>query len=273
MSFSRAVSFRHAAPAASLSVVPAPAAVQRGKQLTVSTTLSVPRQAAPAEGVDITLSAPAGFVFDPLAQVFGSVRPGQSATAVWQLTAPTDAASEPTLTATATFAQRGVARVLRQSARVAVTNPPPPSGTNDVSDLEFVSSTNGWGPVERDQSVGGSNAGDGTPLTINGTVYAKGLGTNAVSDVAIYLGGNCSTFTATVGNDDDAGGQGSMTFSVLGDGTTLASTGTVRGHDAAQQISADVTGVQTLDLVVGDAGDGNAYDHGDWATPKLVCSG
>ncbi len=264
---------RHAAPAAALSVVPSPAAVQRGKQLTVATTLSVPRQAAPAEGVNITLSAPAGFVFDPLAQVFGSVQPGQSATAVWQLTAPTDAASKPTLTATATFAQRGVAQVLRQGAQVEVTNPPPPSGTNDVSDLEFVSSTNGWGPVERDQSVGGTNAGDGTPLTIDGTVYAKGLGTNSVSDVAIYLGGNCSKFTATVGNDDDAGGQGSMTFSVLGDGRTLAATGTVRGHDPAQQISADLTGVQTLDLVVGDAGDGNAYDHGDWATPKLVCSG
>jgi hypothetical protein len=264
---------RHAAPGATLDVVPSPASVQRGKQLTVTTTLSVPKHDTAAEGVNMTLSAPAGFVFDPMAQVFGSVAPGQSATAVWQLTAPTGAASQPTLTATATFAQHGVAQVVRQDTQVKVVNPPPPSGVNDVSDLDFVASTNGWGPVERDQSVGGTNAGDGTPLTIGGTVYPKGLGTNSVSDVTLYLGGNCSKFTATVGNDDDAGGNGSMTFSVLGDGKTLAATGTVRGHDPAQQISADLTGVQSLDLVVGDAGDGNAYDHGDWATPKLTCSG
>ena len=264
---------RHAAASADLTVTPSPSTVQRGKQLTVTTTLSVPKQGKPADGVNMTLDAPAGFVYDSMAQVFGSVQPGHSATAVWQLTAPTAAASKPVLTATATFAQQGVAQVLRQDAQVQVTNPPPPSGVNDVSDLDFVTSTNGWGPVERDQSVGGTNAGDGTPLTINGTVYPKGLGTNSVSDVTIYLGGNCSKFTATVGNDDDAGGNGSMTFSVLGDGKTLAATGTVRGHDPAQQISADLTGVQTLDLVVGDAGDGNAYDHGDWAEPKLTCAG
>jgi hypothetical protein len=264
---------RHAAPAATLSVVPAPSSVERGKPLTVLTTLSVPKGGTPAEGVNMTLSAPDGFTFDPLAQVFGVVEPGHSATATWQLTAPTDAASTPTLTATATFAQRDTAQVLRQDAQVKVTNPPPPSGVNDVSDLDFVTSTNGWGPVERDQSVGGTNAGDGTPLTIDGTVYAKGLGTNSPSDVTIYLGGNCSEFTSTVGNDADAGGNGSMTFSVVGDGRTLASTGVIRGNDPAQQITADLTGVQTLDLVVGDAGDGNAYDHGDWAEPKLTCSG
>jgi hypothetical protein len=65
--------------------------------------------------------------------------------------------------------------------------------------------------------------------------YAKGLGVNAASDVALYLGGNCSRFTATVGVDDD------------------------------------VSGTQRLDLVTGDGGDGNGLDHGDWADAKLVC--
>jgi hypothetical protein len=36
-------------------------------------------------------------------------------------------------------------------------------------------------------------------------------------------------------------------------------------------LRADVTGVQVLDLVVGDAGDGNGRDHGDWATPTVTC--
>ncbi|WP_158710383.1 NPCBM/NEW2 domain-containing protein [Streptomyces sp. NRRL F-5126] len=263
---------RAARPTAALAVTPSAKSVRRGKTLTVTTTVSVPKRAKAAEGVNISLDAP-GFTFDAQPQVFGSIRPGGSASASWQLTAPTDKASTATISATATFAQGGVAQWLRQDAQVAVTNPPPPSGVNDVSDLDFVASTNGWGPVERDESVGGTNAGDGGPLTINGTVYPKGLGTNSVSDVTVYLGGNCSKFTSTVGNDDDAGSSGSMTFSVLGDGRTLAATKTIKGGDPAQQLTADLTGVGTLDLVVGDAGDGNAYDHGDWAAPTLTCSG
>jgi hypothetical protein len=263
----------HAAtPSAALTVTPSAKSVQRGKTVTVTTTVSVPSHAKTAEGVNLTLDAPKGFVYDGQAQVFGAVKPGHSAVATWQLTAPSDAASTATLTATATFAQGEVAQWLRQDAQVAVVNPPPPTGVNDVSDLDFVSATNGWGPVERDLSVGGTNAGDGTPLTIDGTVYPKGLGTNAISDVSIYLGGNCTAFTSTVGNDDDAGSQGTMTFSVLGDGKTLAATKTVKGGDPAQQLTVDLTGVQTLDLVVGDAGDNNAYDHGDWAGPKLTCA-
>ncbi|SCE41641.1 Glycosyl hydrolase family 59, partial [Streptomyces sp. DvalAA-14] len=259
-------------PTAQLTVTPSPNTVQRGKNLTVTTAIAVPKNAKAAEGLNVSLNAP-GFTYDSQPQVLGEIKPGKATAVSWQLTAPTNKASKTTITATATFAQGGVAHWLSQDAQVTVNNPPPPSGVNDVSDLDFVASTNGWGPVERDQSVGGTNAGDGGPLTLNGTVYPKGLGTNSISDVTIYLGGNCSKFTSTVGNDSDAGGSGSMTFSVLGDGKSLAATGTVRGGDPAQQIGADLTGVQTLDLVVGDAGDGNAYDHGDWAAPELTCSG
>src|SRR5207248_4897599 len=110
--------------------------------------------------------------------------------------------------------------------------PPPPPGTDAVSDLPFFSATNGWGPVERDTSNGEQAAGDGKPITLNGTVYPKGLGTNAVSDVAVYLGGNCSRFTATVGVDDEQGGAGTVTFSVLSDGRTLTTTPVLTGTSA-----------------------------------------
>lgn len=265
---------RASAPTASLAVTPSASTVQRGKQVTVTTTFSVPRRAHTAQGVNLTLAAPAGFVVDyPAAQVFGAVKPGQSVVATWVLTAPTDAAPTAAITATATYAQDGVAHWLTQSAQVKVVNPPAPTGTTDVAAMPFLSSTNGWGPVERNESVGGNNPNDGNRLTINGTVYPKGLGTNSVSDVAIYLGGNCSKFTSTVGMDQEVGGGGTVTFSVIGDGKTLASTPTIRGGQPGQQLTADVTGVQTLHLLVGDAGDGNQDDHGDWAMPTLTCAG
>lgn len=118
-----------------------------------------------------------------------------------------------------------------------------------------------------------SPCGDGHRITIDGTEYAKGLGTNAVSDVAVYLGGTCSRFTATVGMDDEKGDGGSVTFSVVLDGKTLITTPTVTGSTPAVSIDVPVTGGQVVDLIVGDAGDGNGNDHGDWADPVLTCSG
>ena len=59
---------------------------------------------------------------------------------------------------------------------------------------------------------------------------------------------------------------------MIADGKTLTTTPTIRGKQAAVPIDVDVTGAQVLDLKVGDAGDGNANDHGDWGAPTLTCS-
>jgi beta-galactosidase len=126
-----------------------------------------------------------------------------------------------------------------------------------VSDIPFTS-TNGWGPVERDTSNGENAAGDGRTITLNGTTFAKGLGVHAVGDVSIYLGGNCSRFTATAGVDDETGSAGSVTFSVVADGATLAATPTLTGSSASAVVDVDLAGVQQLDLVIGDGGDGIA---------------
>jgi len=265
---------RATAPGASLTVTPSSTSVQRGKDVSVTTVFTVPAGGGgTAQGVTLTLNAPAGFTYDSTPQVYGSVKPGQQVMGHWELTAPTGAASTATLTGTATYAQRGVATWLTATAPLQVTDPPAPTGVTAVSDLPFLSSTNGWGPVERDQSVGGTNRGDGQPLNINGTAYAKGLGTNSVSDVAVFLGGNCTSFTTDVGIDSEVGGSGTATFTVTGDGRTLATTPVLRGGQPAQHLTVDVTGVSTLHLTVGDGGDGNAYDHGDWASPTLHCAG
>jgi hypothetical protein len=157
-----------------------------------------------------------------------------------------------------------------QDTSLGLTISDDPSGTDAVSDLPFLSATNGWGPVERDTSNGGQAAGDGHPIAINGVTYTKGLGTNSISDVEVYLGGHCTRFTAMVGVDDEKNGAGTVTFSVAADGKTLVTTPTIRGHQPTTPIDVDVTGAQVLDLIVSDAGDGN--DHGDWAIPTVTCT-
>ena len=147
-----------------------------------------------------------------------------------------------------------------------------PKGLVYISDLPFVSATNGYGPVERDTNVGGSGAGDGTPITIKGVTYTKGLGTNSISSVVIAVPAGCHTFTSDVGVDDSAGGKGSVVFSVLVDGTTVVTTPTLKGGQAAVPLSVDVTGASQLTLNVGDAGDGNGHDNADWAGAQFACT-
>ena len=72
--------------------------------------------------------------------------------------------------------------------------------------------------------------------------------------------------------DDETGDAGTVTF-------TRGRRRQDAGHHAASDgqsasatpIDVDVTGAQVLDLVVGDGGDGNGNDHGDWAIPTLTC--
>ncbi|HEX6467839.1 MAG TPA: NPCBM/NEW2 domain-containing protein [Streptosporangiaceae bacterium] len=144
--------------------------------------------------------------------------------------------------------------------------------TTYISDMSWLASTNGWGPAERDRSNGEQAAGDGHTLTIAGVTYAKGVGAHAAGTIDVNLGGRCSAFAADVGVDAEVGaGRGSVTFSVLGDGVTLASTPVKAGGQAATPLSVDVSGRTTLRLAVGNGGDTIDFDHADWANARVTC--
>ncbi|MCX5242666.1 beta-galactosidase [Streptomyces prunicolor] len=250
-----------------------PDTAQPGQAFTARTTVRVPKDRQSASGLTASLTAPDGWsVSDPNPTSIKRVQPGTSATFTWQVEPPTGTLpSASALTTTVHYRQNGRQAVSADERIVGGIPPAPPAGKSDVSALPFLSSTNGWGPVERDTSVGEQAAGDGRPITIAGVGYAKGLGTNSVSDVELYLAGQCSRLTADVGVDDETGGAGSVTFSVVADGKTLVTTPTIRGGQGAVPIDVDVSGAQVIDLKVGDAGDGNGSDHADWGMPTLTC--
>ena len=159
---------------------------------------------------------------------------------------------------------------VEEAVRVLVP-PADPSGTPAVSDLPFLSESNGYGPVERDRSNGEAAGGDGNPLTIRGTVHPKGLGMHAPGEVTIWTGGACTGFSAQVGIDDEVTQSGSVDFQVLGDGRPLAASGVRRSADPAAPLTADLTGVRILTLRATDGGDGKNFDHADWADARLSC--
>ncbi len=160
--------------------------------------------------------------------------------------------------------------------KVTGTEPPSPSGTQDLSDLTWTYQANGLGPVEKDMSNGFSEAGDGAPISLMKTAYAKGLGMAAPAAVIYRLNKKCTSFTATVGVDDSANGQGSVVFQVWADGEKLFDSGTLTGLNGAtpmtMPVSVDVTGKRRLKLMVTNGLDGAAWDRASWGNPQLVCA-
>ena len=143
-----------------------------------------------------------------------------------------------------------------------------------LSDLVATSATNGWGPIEKDKSNGEQLAGDGKTLTLNGVSYSKGLGVHASSDITYALGGNYTRFMSDIGVDDEiAGANGSVDFQVWADGVQLYDSGVMNGSTTTKSLDVDVTGKQNLRLIVTDGGNGNGYDHADWANARLMSSG
>jgi alpha-glucosidase len=264
------------APATSLALTPQTAAVSPGSTLQVSASFALPQGNA-LHGVRLGVDAsrlPAGWKSTGHDVTAGTLPAGTPLTGHWTVTVP--AAQQGAVVevpVVATYANPAGGKAEPIHVEQVVTVKVPPHGSVGVSALPFESAANGWGPVERDQSNGETGAGDGKPITLRGTVYPRGIGANSVSDVKVFLGGRCSAFTSAVGVDDEVASstQGSVTFSVLGDGKTLGSTPVLTSAGGPAQLTADVSGVQELDLVLGDGGDGTAFDHGDWAAPQLTC--
>ncbi|MGW6010230.1 NPCBM/NEW2 domain-containing protein [Streptomyces sp. NPDC055210] len=227
----------------------------------------------PAQRVSVSVTGPEGWrVKAGSPTTAGSLATGRALRTRWTVTAPVGTPpGSYDVTLKAVYRSPGGVRaesVLPLTATVAVA---PPSGTSNLGALPWLSATNGWGPVERDTSNGESAAGDGGPLTVNGAVYATGLGVHAESAVEFYAGGACESVSAEVGVDDEEGADGSVAFEIWADGTKVASTGVLTNADAARALVADVSGAKVVRLVVTDGGDGITSDHGDWGAARLVC--
>jgi len=111
----------------------------------------------------------------------------------------------------------------------------------------------------------------GNPLSVNGNLYAWGIGVHANSSLTFDLGGNWSKFESVVGIDDQAGKGGSVVFQVLGDGKELYRSPVIRGSATTQAlIAVPVKGVKKLTLIVDATEDLDLGDLADWAGVRLV---
>jgi alpha-galactosidase len=137
-----------------------------------------------------------------------------------------------------------------------------------LDQLDLSAATQGFGVPRKNKSV------DGRTITIAGKTFERGFGTHSESSLLIQLNGKATLFTAQVGVDDEvAGHDPAVEFVLYGDKAKLWSSGILRLGDPAKQCSVQLTGVQKLELVVTDGGNGNYYDHADWADAKFETNG
>lgn len=137
-----------------------------------------------------------------------------------------------------------------------------------LDELDLSAATQGYGIPMKNKSL------DGNTITIAGKTFERGFSTHAVSSLLILLEGKAAQFTALVGIDDEvAGHDPAAVFEVYGDGTELWSSGIMRLGDSARLCQVQLSGVQKLELVVSDGGNGNYYDHADWADAHFETTG
>lgn len=113
-----------------------------------------------------------------------------------------------------------------------------------------------------------------TPLQIGTRRFARGLGTHANSEIAVFLPPGAKAFKAFVGvdnNPDTAGRHGTVQFSVEIAGKEVARTTTLRGGGEPVAVEVAIPkGTEQLVLKVDATADGTGWDHADWAQAHLV---
>ncbi|HET6211466.1 MAG TPA: NPCBM/NEW2 domain-containing protein [Micromonosporaceae bacterium] len=162
--------------------------------------------------------------------------------------------------------------VMYRVSRTGSMQPAPAAGSYQIGSMAWLASSNGWGPVERNESNGEQAAGDGTTLTINGSTYATGLGMHADAAVHLWLGRACPLLTAQVGVDDEKTSNGSVRFQVYGDGQLLAYSGVKTVSDGPTTLTVPTGGYSTVELRVTDGRNGINSDHADWGNAALTCT-
>lgn len=255
----------------SAAVVSSPPAQEVGAGVPATVPVDVTAGGRDATGVQVTLTAPAGWSVTAPAPV-DRVPAGTTRRVQVTVTPPRDAApGETVLKASAAYRTAGQARVTAQPFAVS-TMPPPPVADTWASDMVWLSETNGYGPAERDRSNGESGAEDGHPITLAGTVYPQGIGAHADSAIELYTGGRCTRFTADAGIDDEINGYGEVAFSVEADGKTLWTSPEVTGASATVPVDVPLGGARHVRLRITDTNGSKSGDHGDWAAARFSCA-
>lgn len=135
-----------------------------------------------------------------------------------------------------------------------------------LSDYTWVSTETQFGTPRKNTNIKGR---------VNGeiTTFEKGFGIHANGKIVYDLSDkDYDTFEALLGVDMNIESQtrSSITFKIVGDGKTLATTKVLKHADDMIYVNVPVKGVEKLTIEIHDGGNGNSSDHAIIVNPKLT---
>ncbi len=133
-----------------------------------------------------------------------------------------------------------------------------------LADVQFASASVGWGSPLRNHVL--PEAGTPCLIRVGGEFFASGLYAHAPARHRFRVNGKWAAFASQFGLQD--GKNGSVVFVVKGDGKELFRSPKVSDRQV-RKVEVGIAGVEELELVVEDAGDGNSSDWGVWIAPTL----
>lgn len=147
---------------------------------------------------------------------------------------------------------------------------PQPEFISDALRERISSASLSWGSLGLNTAVKPSHR-EPNRLRIGETVYDRGLGVHADSDIAVDLAGEYLVFEAEVGVHWQ-GGQtaGSVVFQVFVDDRKQFDSGVMKENDPPRSVRVSVKDADELRLVVDNAGDGITSDVADWVNARLT---
>jgi alpha-galactosidase len=111
----------------------------------------------------------------------------------------------------------------------------------------------------------------GNPITMEGVVYPRGVGTLTINEFLVDLKGEGEKFVAMVGIDDEMkSGRGSVNFEVWADDKLAASSGVIRAGQPPRLLVANIKGARVVQLITDDGQDTSNDDNADWGGAMFV---
>lgn len=110
----------------------------------------------------------------------------------------------------------------------------------------------------------------GQPLKIGEKVFQQGLCVHSRTELVYSLGENFEKFHTALGLQEGSGELGNVAVKVVADGKTLYENQEFTSETKQEPLSLDVTGCQTLTLIVDFGKDQDVGDRFVWGDPKLI---
>jgi NPCBM/NEW2 domain. len=115
------------------------------------------------------------------------------------------------------------------------------NGVVALTEIPIVSHQQEWGQMHKNESI------EGNKLTVNGQLYANGIGTHASSTTVFDIDKKYSRFRLSAGLDDESLCSEGVAVEILGDGKSLVKTPFFK-NGVLHKVEADVAGVQKLTI-------------------------